>query len=228
MTGAFRPAPTRSARASRTGPARETRERRLPRPVDDATGDVDRSRRRMDALAGGDRVALDLAPVREAHAEQLRTGVVVRVDPRRPRRLRAAQSLTVRVDEEEPPVLDDTVRPDQNLVRVGEAEALDGRDGDPRDAPHAGARCESYIPHSSRSSLQISPIVQRARSASRSGGSRFSVPLAASRTRASARRCFLRVSLGAHARRPLELAALGLRVEPVQLDRLLPRPRGTG
>ena len=39
-----------------------------------------------------------------------------------------------------------------------------------------GVRCASYMPNSSRSTLQISPTVQRARSASRSGGSRFSVP----------------------------------------------------
>ena len=86
---------------------------------------------------------------------------------------------------------------------------------------HAGARCESYIPHSSRSTLQISPIVQRARSASRIGGSMFSSPRAASRTRASAASRVVGVALRAHPRRPLELAALGLGVEPVQLDRLL-------
>src|SRR5262249_58595476 len=36
---------------------------------------------------------------------------------------------------------------------------------------HSGERCASYMPNSSRSTLQISPIVQRARSASRIGGS---------------------------------------------------------
>ena len=49
----------------------------------------------------------------------------------------------------------------------------------------------------------------------------FSVPRAASRTRSSAACASLCVPLRAHARRPLELAPLRLRVEPVQLDRLL-------
>ena len=55
--------------------------------------------------------------------------------------------------------------------------------------PTAGqerGRCVSYIPHSSRSVSQISPTVQRARSASRIGGSRFASPRAASRTAALA------------------------------------------
>ena len=61
----------------------------------------------------------------------------------------------------------------------------------------------------------------RARSASRIGTSRFSVPCAALRTAASVALGVLRVPLGAHAGRPLELAPLRLRVEAVQLDVLL-------
>ena len=82
------------------------------------------------------------------------------------------------------------------------------------------ARCASYVPNTSRSSLQISPTVQRARSASRIGGSRFSSVPATRRTSASGFRGLVRVPLGAHLRRPLELAPLGLGVEVVQLDRL--------
>ena len=93
---------------------------------------------------------------------------------------------------------------------------------------HAGARCESYIPHSSRSSLQISPIVQRARSASRSGGSMFSV---AARRVAHARERGLRlvgVPLRAHPRGPLELPPLGRRDRAGAARSAPPRPRGSG
>ena len=65
---------------------------------------------------------------------------------------------------------------------------------------------------------QISPIVQRARSASRIGTSRFASPSAAARTSASAASAASRVALGADARRPLELAALDLRVDALELD----------
>src|SRR5215211_3309632 len=46
--------------------------------------------------------------------------------------------------------------------------------------------CASYVPNTSRSSLQISPIVTRAPSAPRIGGSRFPSPSATRRTAASA------------------------------------------
>src|SRR5207249_1474862 len=49
------------------------------------------------------------------------------------------------------------------------------------------ARWASYVPKTSRSPLQISPIVHPARNASRIGGSRFSVPSEARRTSARAR-----------------------------------------
>ena len=74
------------------------------------------------------------------------------------------------------------------------------------------------MPHSRRRVSQISPIVHRTRSASRIGGKRFASPRAASRTAASARVGLLGVPLGAHAGGPLELPALGARVEAMQLD----------
>src|SRR5689334_8871329 len=54
----------------------------------------------------------------------------------------------------------------------------------PRDEEDIHARCASYVPQGSRSSLQISPIVTRAFSASRIGGSRLPSPWATRRTSA--------------------------------------------
>jgi len=62
--------------------------------------------------------------------------------------------------------------------------------------------------------------VQRARSASRIGGRRFASPSAASRTTPVAAAAFLGVPLRPHARRPLELAPLGGRIDAQQLDAL--------
>src|SRR5438552_8143023 len=56
-----------------------------------------------------------------------------------------------------------------------------------REAPARHARCASYMPNSSRSALQIAPLVQLARRASRIGTSRLPSPRAVSRTAASAR-----------------------------------------
>src|SRR6185437_6049751 len=57
---------------------------------------------------------------------------------------------------------------------------------DDQDPHYARVRIASYMPHSARSVSQISPIVHRARKASRIGGRRFESPSAASRTAASA------------------------------------------
>ena len=88
---------------------------------------------------------------------------------------------------------------------------------------YAGARCASYMPHSSRRTSQISPTVLRARNASRMGGSMFS-RAACGLADTHERRCRrLGIPLGAQPCGPLELAALRGRVEPVQLDRFLLR-----
>ena len=113
------------------------------------------------------------------------------------------------------------LRDEDAEVRVVGARVHLGDEQDPH-RRQRGARSRSCSPHSSRSTPQISPIVQRARSAARIGISMFSVPRAASRTAASARRGVVGVALGAQRRRSLELAPLGLRVDRLQLDRLLP------
>ena len=77
------------------------------------------------------------------------------------------------------------------------------------------------------STPQISPIVQRARSASRIGRSRFSVPRAASRTRASAAAASPALRSARTLRGALELALLGRGVDRLQLDRLLRLGRRT-
>ena len=81
------------------------------------------------------------------------------------------------------------------------------------------ARRLSYVPQTSRSAPQISPTVQRAASASRRAGSRFSSVSATRRTSASAASPSRR---RARAERldALELRALDLGVEAVQLDAL--------
>ena len=71
----------------------------------------------------------------------------------------------------------------------------------------SGRPASSCVPHSSRSTPQISPIVQRARSASRIGGSRFAVPRAASATRASAASASVALRSGAHPARALDTDA---------------------
>jgi hypothetical protein len=63
----------------------------------------------------------------------------------------------------------------------------DARRAVSRCAARRQARCASYVPNSSRSALQISPIVTRARSAWRIGTSKFPSPPAVSRTAASER-----------------------------------------
>ena len=84
-----------------------------------------------------------------------------------------------------------------------------------------GARSWSYMPHSSRSTLQISPIVQRARSASRSGGNRFSVPRRGGADGRQRRVGGFGVAFGPHAGGALALTLLAFRVDRVQLDRQL-------
>ena len=79
------------------------------------------------------------------------------------------------------------------------------------------------MPHSARRVSQISPIVQRARSASRIGGSRFSVAARCLADALERGAGLVGVALGAHLRGALELAALGIRVDRLQLDRLLRR-----
>src|SRR5262249_679983 len=74
---------------------------------------------------------------------------------------------------------------DDVLVEVGRLQNV-FYDQDDFGEAAAAHRCESYMPNSSRSALQISPTVQRARSASRIGTSRFPSPRAVSRTVASA------------------------------------------
>src|SRR5829696_2441827 len=79
------------------------------------------------------------------------------------------------------------LQPDDVAVEArGLGHVLDDQD-ELREAPRAHARCcESYVPNSSLSALQISPTVARARSASRIGTSRFPSPRAVSRTAATA------------------------------------------
>ena len=77
------------------------------------------------------------------------------------------------------------------------------------------------MPHSSRSTFEISPIVTRARSASRIGGSRFSSVAATRAHLGEGALRLVRVPLGTNACGPLELAPLDRRVEAVQLDVLL-------
>ena len=61
----------------------------------------------------------------------------------------------------------------------------------------------------------------RARSASRIGGSRFSAPAATRRTSVERGLRLLGVPLRPHPRRALQLAPLGVGVDPEQLDVLL-------
>ena len=86
----------------------------------------------------------------------------------------------------------------------------------------------SNVPNSARRTLQISPIVQWARSASCIGGSRFSVPAATRATSASAASAVAASRSCAHPLRPLDLSPLRLWVEPVELDLLARRPRRSG
>src|SRR5262249_56175449 len=51
---------------------------------------------------------------------------------------------------------------------------------------HSGERWASYMPNSSRSTFHISPILQRARRASRIGGGRFAPPPRVPRARSAA------------------------------------------
>src|SRR5439155_18783896 len=136
-----------------------------------------RACRRVHRIAESIGGAFDLRAAGELHPEPLFAGVVLRAHEHRPRRQRAPQPFPVGADEEEAAILRDAVGAELDLLWMHEAEGLDRRDRDPRDRSHWA----SYMPNSSRSTLQISPIVQRAASASRSGGSRFSGPCAASR-----------------------------------------------
>ena len=77
------------------------------------------------------------------------------------------------------------------------------------------------MPQSSRRAPQISPTVHRARRASRSGTIRFVSPAAASRTARERARCLVGIALGADEGGALALAALGLGIDPVELDALL-------
>ena len=95
-------------------------------------------------------------------------------------------------------------------------------------APHGCQRARSYSPHSSRSTPQISPIVQRARSASRIGSSMFSRRRArprAPRRSAAAASAALRSARTRAVRSSWRRSAAGSM--PLQLDRLAPRRRRT-
>src|SRR5262245_19290192 len=74
---------------------------------------------------------------------------------------------------------------DDVIVEVGRLRHVRHDQDDLREAASAH-RCASYMPNSSRSALQISPTVQRARKASRMGTSRLASLRATSRTAASA------------------------------------------
>ena len=91
---------------------------------------------------------------------------------------------------------------------------------DERDERAASTRAAaSYVPHVSRSTPQISPTVQCARSASRSGGRRFASLVGGARARRrGAARAASAIALGPHARRPLALAALALGIDLEELD----------
>ena len=90
--------------------------------------------------------------------------------------------------------------------------------------PSLGRATRRTCPTPRGARSQISPIVTRARSASRIGGSRFSVPARDAAYFGERGLRLLGVPLGPDARRPLELAALGVRIDPQQLD-VLRRPR---
>ena len=74
-----------------------------------------------------------LGTVGKTDRELVRIRVVVGRDEREPRCLRAAQALAVASDHEEAAVAGHAVGIETHFVGMTKAEALDGRDRDPRD-----------------------------------------------------------------------------------------------
>src|SRR6266571_8501402 len=77
-------------------------------------------------------------------------------------------------------------QPDDVLEETGRRKNVLDDQNELRET-EAAQRCASYIPNSSRSAFEISPMVARERNASRIGTMRFPSPRAVSRTASIAR-----------------------------------------